>query len=128
MMIETLFVRASFLARLLEPPLGSYLESLARRLQAQNYSLGVIRNYVYAALRFGEWLSKQGLALSAVSNQLVRRYIDQFEKRITPAHPYGQRPKLTRGLGHLLVVLRQEGVIVAPQQNLIANGTMAGSL
>ena len=115
-MIETLFVRASFLARLLEPPLGSYLESLARRLQAQNYSLGVIRNYVYAALRFGEWLSKQGLALSAVSTQLVRRYIDQFEKRITPAHPYGQRPKLTQGLGHLLVVLRQEGVIVAPQQ------------
>jgi site-specific recombinase XerD len=116
MMIETLFVRASFLARLLEPPLGSYLESLAQRLQAQNYSLGVIRNYVYAALRFGEWLSKQGLALSAVSDQLVRRYIDQFEKRITPAHPYGQRSKLTGGLGHLVVVLQQEGVIVAPQQ------------
>ena len=44
MMIQTLFVRVSFLARLLEPPLGSYLESLAQRLQAQNYSLGVIRN------------------------------------------------------------------------------------
>jgi hypothetical protein len=28
-MIETLFARASSLARLLEPPLGSYLESLA---------------------------------------------------------------------------------------------------
>ena len=27
-----------------------------------------------------------------------------------------QRPKLTQGLGHLLVMLRQEGVIAAPQQ------------
>jgi len=115
-MIETLFFRASFMARLLEPPLGSYLESLAQTLQGQSYSLEVIRTYVYAAHRFGEWLSKQGLPLSAVSDQLVRRYIDQFDKRITPAHPYGQRPKLTRGLGHLLVVLRQEAVIVAPQQ------------
>ena len=94
-MIETLFFRASFMARLLEPPLGSYLESLAQTLQGQSYSLEVIRTYVYAAHRFGEWLSKQGLPLSAVSDQLVRRYIDQFDKRITPAHPYGQRPKLT---------------------------------
>jgi hypothetical protein len=83
------------MARLLEPPLGSYLESLAQTLQGQSYSLEVIRTYVYAAHRFGEWLSKQGLPLSAVSDQLVRRYIDQFDKRITPAHPYGQRPKLT---------------------------------
>jgi hypothetical protein len=51
-----------------------------------------------------------------VSDQLVRRYIDQFDKRVTSAHPYGQRSKPTRGLGHLLVVLRQEAVIVAPQQ------------
>jgi len=47
-MIETLFVRASFLAQLLEPPLGSYLESLAERLQAQNYSLEVIRTSFHA--------------------------------------------------------------------------------
>jgi hypothetical protein len=31
MMIETLFLRASSLARLLQPPLGSYLEALALR-------------------------------------------------------------------------------------------------
>jgi spermidine synthase len=46
----------------------------------------------------------------------MRRYLDQFEKRITPAHPYGQRPKLAQGLGHLLVALRQAGVIVTPPQ------------
>jgi site-specific recombinase XerD len=117
MMIEKLFVRASFLARLLEPPLGSYLESLAQKLQGQSYSLEVIRTYVYAAHRFGEWLSKQGLALSAVSEQLIRGYIDQFDKRVTPAHPYGNRPKLAQGLGHLFVVLGQEGVVFAPQQS-----------
>jgi site-specific recombinase XerD len=71
----------------------------------------VIRGYVYAAHRFGEWLSTQGLALSAVSDQLVDRYLNQFDKRISPAHPYGQRPKLTRGLGHLLVALRQAGAL-----------------
>jgi site-specific recombinase XerD len=71
----------------------------------------VIRGYVSAAYRFGEWLSTQGLALSAVSDQLVDRYVNQFEKRISPAHPYGQRPKLTRGLGHLRVVLRQAGAL-----------------
>jgi len=117
-MIETLFARASSLARLVEPPLGSYLESLAKTLHARGYSLGVIRNYVYAAHRFGAWLSEQDLALSAVNDQLVGDYVDQFEKRITPGHPYGQRPKLTQGLGHLLVILRQEGVIAAPQQTL----------
>ena len=31
-MIETLFARASSLARLVEPPLGSFLESLAKTL------------------------------------------------------------------------------------------------
>jgi hypothetical protein len=63
----------------------------------------------------GEWFSKQGLPLSAVSDQLISRYIDQFHKRITLAHPYGQRSKLAHGLGHLLVVLRQAGVV--SQQN-----------
>ena len=115
-MLQTLFPRASYLARLLEPPLGSYLESLAQLLQGQSYSPEVIRSYAHAAHRFGEWLSKQGLALSAVNEQLIRRYVDRFDKRITPAHPYGQRPKLAQGLAHLLVVLRQEGVVVAAQQ------------
>jgi hypothetical protein len=114
MIIETLFPRASSSARLLQPPLGSYLEALAQSLQAQNYSREVIRGYVYAACRFSEWLSTQGLALSAVSAQLVERYINQFEKRISPAHPYGQRPKRTRGLAHLLVVLRQSGAVAEP--------------
>ena len=45
-MIETFFARASSSARLLEPPLGSYLESLAQTLQGQSYSREVIRNYV----------------------------------------------------------------------------------
>jgi site-specific recombinase XerD len=115
-MIETFFARASSSARLLEPPLGSYLESLAQTLEGQSYSREVIRNYVHAAHRFGEWLSKQGLPLSAVSDQLISRYIDQFHKRITLAHPYGQRSKLAHGLGHLLVVLRQAGVVVAAKQ------------
>jgi hypothetical protein len=80
----------------------------------------VIRSYVYAAHRFDEWLSKQGLPLSAVSDQLISRYVDQFHKRITLAHPYGQRSKLAHGLGHLLVVfvLRQAGVVVAVKQIL----------
>jgi hypothetical protein len=51
-----------------------------------------------------------------VNDQLVRDYIAKFEKRITPGHPYGQRPKLTQGLGHLLIILRQEGVIATLQQ------------
>jgi hypothetical protein len=51
-----------------------------------------------------------------VSEQLISRYIDQFHKRITLAHPYGQRSKLARGLGHLLVILRQAGVVVAAKQ------------
>jgi hypothetical protein len=54
------------------------------------------------------------LALSTVSDQLVDRYLNQFEKRSSPAHPYGQRPKLTRGLGHLLAVLRQSGALAEP--------------
>ena len=114
MIIETLFPRANSSARLLQPPLGSYLEALAQSLQAQRYSRDVIRGYVHAAHRFGEWLSTQGLALSAVSNQLIDRYLKQFEKRISPAHPSGQRPKLTRSLGHLLVVLRQAGALAEP--------------
>ena len=75
-MLETLFPRASSSARLLEPPLGSYLESLAQLLQGQSYSPEVIRSYAHAAHRFGEWLSKQGLALSAVNEQLIHRYVD----------------------------------------------------
>jgi integrase len=56
------------------------------------------------------------LPLSGVSDQLISRYIDQFHKRITLARPYGQRSKLAHGLGHLLVVLRQAGVVVAAKQ------------
>ena len=119
-MIETLFARASSSARLLEPPLGSYLESLAQTLQGQSYSREVIRSYVHAAHRFGEWLCKQGLPPSAVSDQLISRYIDQFHKRVTLAHPYGQRSKLAHGLGHLLVVqasLSQQNRSHRPRNN-----------
>jgi hypothetical protein len=35
-MVETLFARTSSSARLLEPPFGSYLESLAQKLQGQS--------------------------------------------------------------------------------------------
>ena len=52
----------------------------------------------------------------AVSDELIRSYIDQFHKRITLAHPYGQRSKLAHGLGHLLAVLRQTGVVVAAKK------------
>jgi site-specific recombinase XerD len=114
MIIETLFPRASSLGRLLQPPLGSYLEALAQSLQAQHYSRDVIRGYVHAAHRFGEWLSTQGLALSAVSEQLVDRYIHQFEKRISPAHPYAQRPKLTRGLEAAVPMPRQWALASLP--------------
>src|SRR5271165_6181835 len=127
-MIETLFARASSSARLLEPPLGSYLESLAQTLQGQSYSREVIRSYVYAAHRFGEWLSKQGLPLSAVSDQLISRYIDQFPKRITLAHPYWPaieaRPRTGPPASRIAASRRRCRCKTTP----ITHGTMAGPL
>src|ERR1700740_2294618 len=127
-MIETLFARASSSARLLEPPLGSYLESLAQTLQGQSLSREVIRSYVYAAHRFGKWLCKQGLPLSAVSDQLISRYIDQFHKRITLAHPYGQRSKLAHGLGSPACCIAASRRRCRSKTDPISHGTMAGSL
>ena len=124
-MIETFFARASSSARLLEPPLGSYLESLAQTLQGQSYSREVIRNYVHAAHRFGEWLSKQGLPLSAMSDQLISRYVDN-STNASPGSPLWAAVEARPRTGSPACCIAASGRRCRSKTDPIAHGTMAG--
>jgi hypothetical protein len=127
-MIETFFARASSSARLLEPPLGSYLESLAQTLQGQRYSREVILSYVHAAHRFGEWLSKQGLPLSAVSettDQPLHRSVPQTHHAGSPLWPAIEAFPRT---GSPACCIAASGRRCRNKTDPIVHGTMAGSV
>lgn len=116
-MLKDIFTRASLLANLESGPLGQYLSDLAIALQAQGYSTHTIQKYLHAADAFGRWLQTQPIALSAINEEVITRYVSTLERRKVRSCPRGVPPHEAVGLQHLLHLLRQQG-IAAPRQTM----------
>lgn len=105
-MIETLFPRKTVAARLRQGLFGPYLDGFAADLIQQRFSTDTVRRSLYAADRFGDWLSAQGLSLRDAQQITVDRYLVQVGRC-----PSGGRPHYTQGLHHAVRFLCQKGLV-----------------
>ncbi len=109
-MIDSIFVRASVLARLHRNPLQPHLEQLATTLHKQGYARSSIQNCVLAGDKFGWWLQRQGCVNTEIDETLLERYVAGLKR-----YRSGKRCKAAAGLNHLFRILRQQGVVVERQ-------------
>ncbi len=109
-MIDSIFVRASVLARLHQNPLVAHLECLATTLHQQGYARRSIQDCVLAGEKFGCWLHRQGCVCTAIDEALLGRYVAGLKR-----YRSGKRCKGAAGLNHLFRILRQQGVVVERQ-------------
>ncbi len=124
-MIDSIFVRASVLARLHQNPLHPHLEQLATTLHEQGYARSSIRDCVLAGDKFGWWLQRQGCVGTEIDETLLERYLAGLKR-----YRSGKRCKAAAGLNHLIRILRQQGVVaerqaatpIAPVDQWLARG------
>ena len=109
-MIDSIYVRASVLARLHRNPLQPHLEQLATTLHEQGYARSSIRDCVLAGDKFGWWLQRQGCVSTEIDETLLERYVAGLKR-----YRSGKRCKAAAGLNHLFRILRQQGVVVKRQ-------------
>lgn len=111
-MIDTLFSRASLIARLLSGPVGPYLESYAQALLGKGYKRGTVIERLRAANAFSEWIERGGVPLSAVDDRIVARYVASFPRHPSQHRKIGRLPKIGLGMSELLAHLRECGAVV----------------
>ena len=109
-MIDSIFVRASVLARLHQNPLEPHLERLATTLHQQGYARSTIQDCVLAGDKFGWWLQRQGCVNTEIDEALLEGYVAGLKR-----YRSGNRCKAAAGLNHLFRLLRQQGVVAKRQ-------------
>lgn len=112
-MIDSIFVRASVLARLHQNPLQLYLEQLATTLHEQGYARSSIQDCVLAGEKLGCWLQRQGCVCTAIDEALLVQYVAGLKR-----YRSGNRCRAAAGLNHLFKLLREQGVMVERQAPL----------
>jgi len=97
---------------LLASPLAAYVDAFTRYLSERRHASNTIRNYLGCLAHFGRWMSQCQLNIECIDKELVRRFLDDHLPRCDCAWPVcRKRIELRAALGHLLFVLRAEGVI-----------------
>jgi integrase/recombinase XerD len=110
-MIEKFFTQPKTLLRLHGGLLGPHLSAVAEALGQARYSTASIRLHLRAADHFGAWLQEKNIALVDVSEVTVDSYIRGLGRQSSRSTPNGRRPHSALGLGRLIAVLRQAGVL-----------------
>jgi hypothetical protein len=101
--MERIFKDARTIRRYRSGPLGLYVQQCAERLCQQGYTREHAHRHIYTVDDFGRWLERHRVALSDVTFDHVRRYLD-----------VGRRWKKhgdVAALKRLFEMLAQEGVI-----------------
>ncbi len=97
---------------LLASPLAAYVDAFTRYLSERRHASNTIQNYRGCLAHFGRWMSQCQLNIECIDEELVRRFLDDHLPRCDCAWPVCRnRIELRAALGHLLFVLRAEGVI-----------------
>lgn len=110
-MLESIFSRATILARFQLNPLNKYFSELVVLLRKEKYSKDTIQRYLKAVEAFGKWLIVENITLSSVNEDLVSLYINSLERRKLKSSKREVLPQNAVGLKHFLLLLQQLGVI-----------------
>lgn len=96
------WLRASVLA----PHCAAFIE----KLRLGRYAEGTSKNYVSGMAHFSHWMTRQNLLIQTLDGYVVKRFLNEHIPRCDCPNPVVRvAGDLRATLGHLLVVLREQG-------------------
>ena len=108
-MLEELFEDEAIRRRLMDHPLGPWVESFAATRATLGYARSTIRGHLWPLADFGRWLRRHGIGVEALNAATVERYLDERRGRGRCG------PNTRTALTHVLAHLRDRQVIPTVQ-------------
>lgn len=100
---------------LAEGPLAPHVDAFKQYLTDRGYARTTFANCVGSIAHFAQWMHASRLAVGLVDEAAVAEFLDDHLPRCHCIGPVQRdRRGLSAALGHLLAVLRAEGVVAAP--------------
>jgi integrase/recombinase XerC len=101
---------------LAQGPLAPHLDAFKEYLTERGYATTTFANYVGAIAHFAQWLQGRRLRVARIDEAAVVEFLDEHLPRCHCSGPVQRdRRGLSAALGHLLVVLRAQGVVAPPR-------------
>lgn len=99
-------------AWLLNSPLAPHLDAFAAHLADGGYSPQTTRNHFLGVAHFARWMTQCALPVSLLEEKLVQQFLGVHLSHCSCPPPAVSDPSKHRSsLGHLMVVLRKQGVV-----------------
>ena len=100
------------LAWLRDSALSPHIDAYGAYLHQSRYAAITIRGYLACVAHFAHWMSRDCLQIHEVDEKSVRQFLEEYLPRCNCLWPVVRvYRRLRAALGHLLVVLRIQGVI-----------------
>jgi integrase/recombinase XerC len=100
---------------LAEGPLAPYLDAYKRYLTNRDYAASTFRTCVRSVAHFAQWLHERHLSTCHIDESIVTEFLDEHLPQCQcTGQIRSERGNLSAALGHLLAVLRAQGVISQP--------------
>ncbi|HUI58596.1 MAG TPA: site-specific integrase [Steroidobacteraceae bacterium] len=96
-------------------PLAPYVDAFKQYLTERGYARNSFASYMGSIAHFAQWIHRRGVDVRRIDESVLSEFLDGHLPccRCTGA-VQRHRPNLSAALGHLLVVLRAQGVIAPP--------------
>jgi site-specific recombinase XerD len=111
-------VRLARLSRinwLAQGPLAPYVDAFKQYLTDRGYAATTFANCVGSVAHFAQWIHRRHRRVQRIDEAAVAEFLDEHLPRCRWTGPVQRdRRGLSAALGHLLVVLRAQGVIAPP--------------
>ena len=92
-----------------------YVDAFKQYLTARGYAATTIANCVRSVAHFAQWAHGRRLRVQRIDDATVAAFLHEHLPRCRCTGPVQRDPRGVRAaLGHLLVVLRAQGVIASP--------------
>jgi integrase/recombinase XerC len=102
-------------AWLFESKLAPHVDAFSDYLSERRYSRHTVDTYLSCFAHFAYWMRRRRLAVHRLNDGTVRRFLDEHLPNCECPRPVCRtRKDLRAALGHLLVVLRLQGVVAEP--------------
>ena len=99
-------------AWLRDSALAPFVPAYRQSLVEHRYAAGTTRQYLCGIAHFARWMRRHRLAVSALDEDVVQRFLDEHLPRCTcPAPVQRSRHQIHAALRHLLVLLENAGAL-----------------
>ena len=96
-------------------PLAPYVDAFKQYLTDRGYARNSFANCVGSIAHFAQWMHRRGVGVQSIDETVTGQFLDgHLPSCRCIGSVQRHRPSLSAALGHLLIVLRAEGVIALP--------------